>query len=233
MSKLQDFISQVKVAGMARNNRYTVELTPPLGVGNFPNAVKERILLFCDQVQVPGVNFSTIQNRTFGEFREVPYEKIYGDIQMSFYVDTDMTVKKMFDDWIGLIQNKQTRTFEYYNNYTVQMKINVEDLNDKTRYIVTAYECYPKSIGPIQLDYASKDVMKLQVNMMFKYWTSENAQVFENDGPDFALQNARLDNFLVPESYKNNFVQFQTDRNAALSGLKTTNLFDLSKQRLI
>jgi hypothetical protein len=231
MSKLQDFISQVKVAGMARNNRYTVELTPPLGIGNFTNPVKERILLFCDQVQVPGVNFSTIQNRTFGEFREVPYEKIYGDIQMSFFVDTDMNVKKLFDDWIGLIQNKQTRTFEYYNNYTVQMKINVEDLNDQTRYVVTAYECYPKSIGPIQLDYASKDVMKLQVNMMFKYWTSQNAQVGDNT-TDFGLQNARLDNFMVPESYKNDFLKFQTDRNAALSGLKTTNLFDVTKLRI-
>jgi hypothetical protein len=173
MSKLTEFISEVKQAGLARTNRYSVDFTPPIALRNYDNQLKQRVLMFCDQIQIPGVNLSTIQNRTFGEFREVPYEKIYGDIQMSFYVDNDMTVKKLFDDWLGLIQNKTTRTFEYYNNYTVNMNVNIEDLSDKTRYSVTAYECYPKAIGPIQMDYASKDVMKLQVTMMYKYWSTQ------------------------------------------------------------
>lgn len=177
MSKLQDFISQVKTVGMARSNRFTVSFTPPDKINRrYSNTMVQNVLLFCDQVQVPGVNYSTIQNRTFGEFREVPYEKIYGSIEMSFFMDADMKVKTIFDDWIDLIQNKTTKTFEYYNDYTVNMQIDVEDVSDNSRYTITAYECYPKGISPIQLDYANKDIMKMQVSMMYKYWTSTSKQ---------------------------------------------------------
>ena len=39
------------------------------------------------------------------------------------------------------------------------------------RYSVALYECYPKTIGSIQMDQASKDVMKLSVGMQYKYWS--------------------------------------------------------------
>lgn len=165
---IQEFVAQVKSGGLARTNRYTVFFEPP--ITSTSNADKRKTLLFCDQVQLPGVNYSTVQNRTFGEFRETPYEKIYDNITMSFYVDNDMKVKRLFDDWIGMISDPQTRVFNYYKNYTTDMKIEVQDLNDKTRYEMTLYECYPKSISSIQLDYNSKDVMKVQVGMQYKYW---------------------------------------------------------------
>lgn len=166
---IQEFVAQVKSNGIARTNRYTVLFTPPTGVaGNLQN-----IMLFCDQVQLPGANFSTTQNRTYGEFREVPYEKIYDNITMSFFVDTNMEVKKLFDAWQNQISNPVTRTYNYYKNYTTNMVIEVQDINDKTRYSVNLFECYPKSIGSVQLDYASKDVMKIQVAMQYKYWVAK------------------------------------------------------------
>lgn len=165
---IQEFVSQVKGNGIARTNRYTVLFTPPAGVSP---AALQKVLLFCDQVQLPGANFSTVQNRTFGEFREVPYEKIYDNITMSFYVDTNMEVKRLFDSWQNQISNPITRTYNYYKNYITNMEIEVQDINNKTRYAVTLFECYPKSISSVQLDYASKDVMKLQVGMQYKYWT--------------------------------------------------------------
>ena len=178
MTQLDKFIAGVKVGGIARTNRYSVILTPPesLPVAGSNNGL-QLILLFCDQVQVPGLNISTNQNRTFGEFREVPYEKLYGDVQLSFYVDNNLSVKRLFDDWMGLIQNPYTRTFNYYKNYTTSMSINIEDVEDRKRYEVKLFECYPKTISAIQMDYASKDIMKLQVTMQYKYWKTENFEV--------------------------------------------------------
>ena len=31
-------------------------------------------------------------------------------------------------------------------------------------------EAYPKSVGAVQMDYSSKEIMKIDVTMMFKYW---------------------------------------------------------------
>lgn len=171
MAKIQEFIAQVKTGGMARTNRYSVMFSVP-GISN-PDALR-KVLLFCDQVQIPGVNFSTVQNRTFGEFREVPYEKLYDQCSLTFYVDKDMQVKRLFDDWINSIQNPNDRTFNYYDSYKTDVTIQVEDLNDKSVYQLKMFECYPKNIGTVQLDYASKDVMKLTIQMQYKYWVSQN-----------------------------------------------------------
>jgi hypothetical protein len=226
MSTLNDFIAQVKTIGMARTNRFRVILTPPsklpqLGVEGLKN-----ILLFCDQVQIPGLNLATIQNRTYGEFREVPYEKLYGDIQMSFYVDNNLTVKGLFDDWMNLIQSPGSRNFEYYDNYTSSMQIEVLDTNDRLRHRTYIYEAYPKTISPIQMDYASKDVMKLQVNMQYKYWKSENFEVYDEpvEKPIVPEPPSGEKNYLVPESYTNDFNKYQEDYNNAQKAIKTAGL---------
>jgi len=218
MTQLDKFIAQVKVGGIARTNRYSVILTPPASLPSVGgNDGTQYILLFCDQVQVPGLNISTVQNRTFGEFREVPYEKLYGDLNLSFYVDNGMTVKRLFDDWMNLIQNPNTRTFNYYKNYITDMTINIEDVEDRKRYEVKLYECYPKTISPIQMDYAAKDVMKLQVTMQYKYWRSSQVQVaqsnFTNEPQQVENPSVAGRDYTVPESYYNDFSNFQTQYN--------------------
>ena len=176
---IQEFIAQVKSSGIARTNRYAVFFSPPPKVAP---AGLNKILLFCDQVTVPGANFSTTQNRIFGEFREVPYEKNYDQISLSFYVDTEMKVKQLFDDWQNIIANPITRTYGYYTDYVCDLDIEIQDLNDKTRYMVKLVECYPKTIGGIQLDMNSKDVMKFTVGFQYKYYvTSPIAELAEGE----------------------------------------------------
>ena len=169
-NKINQFIAEVKTGALARTNRFGVEFTPP---GSINPGNLQKILLFCDTVQLPGINYSTVQNRTFGEFREVPYEKLYEPINLTFYVDNDMKVKQLFDDWMSLISNPMTRTYGYYNTYIAKkFIIEVQDINDKTRYQVELFEAYPKNMNAVSLDNASKDVMKLTVNMQYKYWVA-------------------------------------------------------------
>jgi hypothetical protein len=205
---IKDFVAQVKSNGLARSNRYAVLFSPPSGIN--PDALRT-VLLFCDQVQLPGINYSTVQNRSFGEFREVPYEKLYDPCNLSFYVDTDMKVKSLFDSWMNSIQDPQTRTFNYYNSYTSNMTIEVQDLNDKTRYQMTLYECYPKNIGSIQLDYNSKDVMKIQVQMQYKYWTAGKVETLANGQ---TISTSLIDKFM------SNFTGFEEKFNQGLGNLQ-------------
>jgi hypothetical protein len=170
---IKEFVSQVKSGGLARTNRYAVIMTLPFV---FNSDVTKRALMYCDQIQLPGTNFSTTQNRTFGEFRETPYEKLYEHINMSFYVDRDMLIKDMFDQWQNSIYDPETRVFNYYNSYVTDMTIEVQDNKDAPHYYVTLHECYPKSVGAVQLDYASKDVMKLSVSIAYK-WFEAKAEV--------------------------------------------------------
>jgi hypothetical protein len=181
---ISDFVSQMSV-GMARTNRFSVNFNLPgtLNAGVQGLTSIQDMLLFCDQVQIPGLTLNTNPNRVYGEVRETPYEFNYEPITISFYVDSNMMVKTIFDSWIKYIQNGDDRSFRYYDEYICkQMHILVQDLMDDTQYQVTLFEVYPKSIGAVQLDYAAKDIMKISVTLVYKYWRSINLQKPKQSG---------------------------------------------------
>lgn len=175
MAKLNDFVAQIKSTGLMRTARYSVII---------PDTDKGTLLaLYCDQVQLPGLNYSTSANISYGESREIPYTRMFDNLNMSFYVDNDMRIKKFFDSWLYSVQNPFDRTFNYYNDYVKNIQIIVEDLENKEKYSIMLKECYPKTIGTIQLDYASKDIMKLSVTMAYKYW--EPISLFNENELDY------------------------------------------------
>jgi acetyl-CoA carboxylase beta subunit len=100
---------------------------------------------------------------------------------MSFYVDTDLKVKRLFDSWMATIQDPITRNYNYYDRYTTNMTIEVQDLKDKTRYSIDLYEVYPKTMSSVTLDYSAKDVMKFNVTMQYRYWVSSGKTTLPND----------------------------------------------------
>ena len=180
---LSEFITQIKSKGLARSNRFSVmmALPPVLNGGANPAYDLRNILLLAENVQLPGVNLNTIQNRTFGEYRETPYELVYDNINLNFYVDREMQVKKLFDKWIlgingygGVMSGTGTRLFKYYNDYITNLQIYVYDTQEKSYYGVNLYEAYPKTVGAVTLDNNSKEVMKLAVTMQYKYWRPVN-----------------------------------------------------------
>lgn len=175
-NRQKDFIAEIKTQGLSRMNRFTVQLTPP----NSNPAVTRKTLLFCEKASLPGVSYSTTQNRSFGEFREIPYEKLFDTCQLTFHVDRHMTVKKLFDDWMAYIQNPVNRSFQWYRNYITDLKIQIQDLEDKVTYEVALYEAYPKVLGAVSLDAEGKDTMRLDVTFQYKYWTSSLIKEMDN-----------------------------------------------------
>ena len=131
---ISDFVSSIGKAGLARSNRYTVEMSLPATTYN--NNDYRKMLLLCESVQLPGLNLNTAQTRTFGEIREMPYELNFDPVQLGFYVDGEMVIKGIFDQWIQSVQRGNTRNFNYYENYIAQtVKINVEDLTDDALFV--------------------------------------------------------------------------------------------------
>jgi hypothetical protein len=171
-NRQKDFIAEIKTQGLSRTNRFTVEVTPPSATP----ATTRRILLLCEQASLPGISYASTQNRSWGETREAVYDRLFEPITLQFHVDRHFVVKQVFDDWMMMIQNPVTRSFNYYNNYTTKMKINIQDLQDETMYEVELAEAFPKAIVPISLDAESKDTMRLQVTFQYRYWTASMIQ---------------------------------------------------------
>lgn len=166
-NRQKDFIAEIKTRGIARTNRFTVDFTPPKAMPEFT----KRMLLFCEKASLPGINFASTANRSYGETREVIYDRMYDPITLTFHVDRGMTVKAIFDQWSQYIVNPQDRTVGWYSNYVTPMTIRVQDLEDRVTYLVQLFEAYPKSIGVVSLDSQNNnDTMRLDVTFQYKYW---------------------------------------------------------------
>jgi hypothetical protein len=168
--KINQIVSSMS-NGMARTNRFSVVMAMPSFLADDGITPFRNLLLFCDQATLPGLQVNTTPIRIFGEVRETPTEYNYEPITLSFYVDQQMQIKAWFDAWIKNLQYGNSRTFRYYDKYVCpQMQILVQNTLDQSVYQVNLYEAWPKSVGSIQLDYASKDIMKLSVTIQYKYW---------------------------------------------------------------
>lgn len=225
MGALSKFVGFMRDGGMAKSSHFTVLLNLPerLNISPFTEK-KEKIILFCDQAQIPGISFGSSQVRSYGEFREVPYEKLYEPITLSFYVDTGLIVKNLFDEWVSLVQDSTTRDFNYPKYYTTDtIEIHIEDStpgNNKVNYVVKLNQCFPKAVAPIQLDYSSKDVMKCNVTLSYKYATMINTYNRGlSDQDQLPFFNRIEEQFSyggyveggIPEGYISDFETFQND----------------------
>ncbi len=170
MSTLNEFISAIKSTGLARSNRFSVNIPFPVAADTDPR----QVLILCDSASLPGVTIGTAQQRFWGELREIPYEALYDNVELSFYVDTNLGVKNLFEKWLGLIRNPETRTFNYYANYITDIDIYIHpiDNSEDSVHVVTLHEAYPKILKPVSLDYGNKDVMKYSVSMNYKWFTT-------------------------------------------------------------
>jgi len=212
VDNFREFISQVRTGGLARSNKFAVEVTLPRGMTtNFGFTYQMRnILLFCDSTVLPGVSVATTPNRSFGETRESPYERLFDNIQLSFYVDNSMVVKSLFDEWSNLIQNYKSREFSYYEDYITKIAVTVFDTKSFPRYRVELFEAFPKNVGSISLNYSAKDIMKLDVNFTFKYWeTIEVAPQLR-----YIQRTDTVSSNVISPTYLNDFANYQQQYQA-------------------
>jgi len=227
---LNEFISNIKTSSLARQNRFTVSISSP----NSSSA--NLVELFCEQALLPSLSFASQPVRTYGEQREVVYDRNFESVQLTFLVDRQMQVKSYFDNWTDQIINPYSRLAGFYDSYVRDIFIYVQDTKDNNTYEVVLREAYPKTIAAIQLDHNSKDVMKLQVTFNYKYHINKQKvspsndkdpkKLFGLDIPDPYKVSQQLGNYLrgsvtsavnIPDLYYDNFQQFQETLNDSIA----------------
>lgn len=172
MASISNFIARVKNDSFARENRFEVVITQPR---NMPATTeeKEKLRFYCQSVSLPGVNLMTQEIYTFGESREVIYNRNYDPIQLEFLVDNEMQIKWFFDRWLENIVDPRSRVMSYYNDYVTTVEIAQLDAanEEKVKYKIKLHECFPKTVDPIQYSSDSKNLVKLRVTLAYKFWT--------------------------------------------------------------
>lgn len=161
---LNEFIAKIKSDGLLLSSHFHVVIGGP------DNGENRNVMMMCEATNLPGLSLMTNNLIVFGENRETPYGITYPGLDMNFILDRNMEVKKFFTDWSNQVFNRETRTIGYRSSYTRDIDIFVTDKEGNIVHNVKFYECYPKMVSDQSFSYSSTDVLKLSVNIVFKYW---------------------------------------------------------------
>jgi hypothetical protein len=201
---INNFISEVKFEGLARQNRFAVLFNPPVNIGT-PDL--QKVLLFCDTSQLPGVNFSTVQNRTYGEFREIPYEKLY-DKNWSVIDIITINNENHFKNIIRCIIKINKQNKNYNNNIYNLIILEINKLKEKNKKYYDNFIC-PITLAVMKDPVICSDAHTYERSAIEKWLYTNNHSPITREKitnniliPNIALRN------IIQEFKKDNTIYF-------------------------
>ena len=139
--------------------------------------------LRCNSAVIPGSSLATasINGNFMGVQEKMAHSRIFTEMSLQFYVDTDYRMIKFFEYWIDHISNAsetEGNARKSDDNYFYRMRYPREYKCDKTNIVkfdegdggqieYTFYGMFPINLSSTQVQYGSSDV--LNVNVTFNY----------------------------------------------------------------
>lgn len=197
---LQEFISLSKSIGFARTNRFEVLINPPPILNQ---REESRIVsIFAEVSNLPPLNLTVRPFKIFGPLHQRPISSEYGGdgLAMTFHLDSGMTVKRFFDDWMESIVSRGTVGYpqfsvRYQADYITTITLRqlsqsgktlgaggVNDLStntpvtntgedDDVSYEVELLEAFPRSMNLVEFNNAAQNqTQRLTVIFAYRYW---------------------------------------------------------------
>ena len=173
--------------GYAVPNRFEAIIIPPTSMARnsptsefsfWPRAkgptTARDVSLRVESILLPGRNLSTVSDTNiYGPSREIVDGVTYAeDIKISFQASSDLGERRFFEEWQKLAFDEKSWNVGYYNDYIAQIDLYLLDRQDKRRFGVKLWECFPKTIDGTELNQGSNnEIIKNDVNFSFRYWT--------------------------------------------------------------
>ena len=171
--------------GYAVPNRFEAIITPPPKMGartiTNPSHGSERksdvrsISLRCESVNLPGINLNTTtDSNIYGPTREIVDGVTYAeDISMVFPASSGLEERVFFEEWQKQAFDATTWNIGYYNDYVSVVDLYLLNRQNKRRFGLRLHEAFPKTIGPTDLNQATKnEIIKISISFAFRYWST-------------------------------------------------------------
>ncbi|HRR48414.1 MAG TPA: phage tail protein [Bacteroidales bacterium] len=133
-------------------------------VKKFPYLVKSTSL--------PDSTIEEIQSHWVGQKYKMASVRSDGDWNVTFIVDNDAKILTKFWAWQKIIHNPQSNIYGKPISYMVDQDIHLLGFDTgSTICCFKLYGAWPKSIGQIQLDYQTNDLVQFDVTFSYQYHT--------------------------------------------------------------
>lgn len=150
-------INLIKAAGandFLRTNRYRVFITNPI-----TGSLDQNSSMNCVSCDFPGCSFGTYDKRTKGPIWKLPNDRIYTEVNLAFYVDSNATTRKYFQAWQDGITSGDN--FKFFSDYKGEIIIQEFTRDGNVAQTATIQDVYPVIISPITLSYDNKNQVEI------------------------------------------------------------------------
>jgi hypothetical protein len=171
---LNNFVTQITKTGVAKTNRFEIQITPPKSLQQF-TADGRLVNLYCDISNLPGMSIITKGLRLFGSAYQRPVSSEFNGeaINMTFYLDRDMRIKSFFDAWMFQTVDPNSFNVSYAENYTSTIKISQLNENDKETYSVYLEDAFPRAMSLVDLSAgATNQAGRLNMTFAYRRWST-------------------------------------------------------------
>ena len=169
MPSLDEFRATIAGKDLARQNRFEVRITGPVG-GD------KQVNLLAESVSIPGQNIRSVpDDLRYGPARDHAQGVTYGDISMTFICTPGMQEKVYFEEWqkriVQLGERDPGWNVNFYKDYVGEIQIDQLDRQNQMKYQVTIVEAWPKTINAQEFTLSSNDAYQtVSVDFAYRYW---------------------------------------------------------------
>lgn len=173
-SDVEAFISLLRQDGVARSDRFVVEFHPPSKL-NVTSDTLRTLSLVCEETTLPGKSITTRVARinALSEHRAGGVDFTGESIAFQFYIDGNYEARNFFEKWMNIIVDPKTREVSFYRDYIGEVTIKTLEMSNQAITETKLEECFPRSVNVVPLSYTDGNVMRLQVIMTFKRWSTQ------------------------------------------------------------
>lgn len=126
---------------------------------------------------LPSSNFDEKTTNWMGNTYKLPGTKTYEDWNVTFNLDNEGYILKMFHDWQRLMRDPITNKQSKPNTYLMDQEIYLLNGFGDTITKYKLYKAWPKSIGQVSVDYSSNDVATVDITFAFQMFDVEIEKV--------------------------------------------------------
>ena len=179
---ITEFMSKVdNLGGIARKNRFSVDITPPLTLNSSVQA--STINFLAKTISFPARSFGTTTYRSGGQFGlTVPYETTMEPVGLTMLNTNNHAPRIFWSDWLEYIQGMDSYNMRYYKSFIGTIKISYFS-EEKTLampsaadYEVTLHEAWPKGISAIEVGWENSDLADFEIDVAYSWWTEKNTK---------------------------------------------------------
>jgi hypothetical protein len=165
---------------LAKECRFIVRILPVgASVANMASNMGD-LMYLCDAAEFPGRGMDLMTPRYYGPEFNLPRNSKYPEsIDLSIICRSESNERKMFDDWMDIINPVDNFNFQYRANYVARIDVfqfaeypNVRKATaPKAVYQWSLNDAWPMNVAEQQVTWANQDVLRLSVSFTYRYWS--------------------------------------------------------------